>query len=66
MSLDLAIAIIVVLDVALLAGLAFVMSRPHKLTPHQLARGVAEDLERGEAALAARLRGRRVGISDGP
>lgn len=34
MSLDLAVAIIVLLDVAMLAGLAWVMSQPRKLTPH--------------------------------
>lgn len=34
MTLTLAIAIIVVLDVALLGLLAFAMSRPSKLTPH--------------------------------
>lgn len=34
MSLDLAVAINVVLDVALLAGLAYSMASPRKLTPH--------------------------------
>ena len=35
MSLSLAIALIVILDVALLAGLAWVMSRPKRLQPHE-------------------------------
>jgi hypothetical protein len=34
MSFSLAIALIVVADVALIAGLAFVMSRAARLTPH--------------------------------
>jgi hypothetical protein len=34
MSLTLAIAIVLVLDVALLAGLSYVMSRTQLLTPH--------------------------------
>jgi hypothetical protein len=34
MSLSLAIALIIVADIALLAGLAFVMSRAALLTPH--------------------------------
>lgn len=34
MSLDLAVAINIVLDVALLAGLAYSMASPRKLTPH--------------------------------
>jgi hypothetical protein len=34
MSFSLAIALIVVADIALIAGLAFVMSRASRLTPH--------------------------------
>lgn len=35
MSLDLGIAIVLALDVALLAGLAYVLAAPRKLTPHR-------------------------------
>lgn len=35
MSLDLAVSINIVLDVALLAGLAYSMASPRKLTPHR-------------------------------
>jgi hypothetical protein len=35
MTITLAIALIVALDVALLAGLAYVMSHARKLTPHE-------------------------------
>ncbi len=35
MSLSLAIALIVILDTALLAGLAWVMSRTRQLEPHE-------------------------------
>ena len=38
MSFSLAIALIVIADVALIAGLAFVMSRASRLTPHVSAR----------------------------
>ncbi len=35
MSLDVAIATIVLLDLAILAGLAYVMAAPRHLTPHR-------------------------------
>jgi hypothetical protein len=43
MSFSLVIALIVVADIALIAGLAFVMSRASRLTPHVSRRDAAAD-----------------------
>jgi hypothetical protein len=45
MSFSLAIALIVTADIALIAGLAFVMSRASRLTPHASARGTGARAE---------------------
>ena len=57
MSLDLAVAIIVLLDVAMLAGLAWVMSQPRKLTPH-LTTPTVEELEREQSEPSALVHSR--------
>lgn len=62
MTLSLAIAIIVIADVALIAGLAYVMSHARHLTPH-VAAGIATSAPASPAARAARPaspRGRRM------
>ena len=62
MTLTLAIAIIVVADIALIAGLAYVMSHARKLTPHVPA-GAAPAAPAAAPQVAARPapRGRRLG-----
>lgn len=55
MTISLAIALIVIADVALVAGLAYVMSRASKLEPHVSATS-AQALERVRPAARARAR----------
>ena len=58
MSLSLAIILNVILDAAILGGLAFVMSRPRRLRPHEpatvrLLEAVREHAEESEQRRAA-------------
>jgi hypothetical protein len=62
MSLSLAIAVNVLATVALLAGLAYAMSRTVRLTPHVASLDAAEELASAEPAPAARG-SRRLGRS---
>ena len=55
MAFSLAIAIIVIADVALIAGLAFVMSRASLLTPHVSRRKAAHTTAEAVAAEAATI-----------
>jgi len=57
MSLSVAIAVIVVLDVALLCFLAWMMSHPRHLTPHvsQHERATAEEADRQPDVMLGRV-----------
>jgi hypothetical protein len=66
MSLSLAIAIVVMLDIALLSGLAYVMSRAKLLTPHVSATAVTAQRRRARtirpAKRTARVRSTPIGV----
>lgn len=59
MSLQLAVALNVAFDVILMAGLAYLMSTPRRLTPHvrQIAHRVHEEIDK-----AAQLRHRQPSV----
>ena len=64
MSLSLAVALILIADLALIAGVVYVMSRAARLTPHVPA-NAATDLQR-RAGFARRSAGRVARRVDGP